>query len=86
MFGFLKAFAATEKTVPAVFDEDLTGLLTAIGKLEEIENGKSVCAVCHSAITLQNLQLIVPQDGGVFLLVCNDPKCVEAFSSGDGSK
>lgn len=80
MFSFLKTLKVPEKVVPAIFDDDLKGVLTAIQKLEDVENGRCVCKICGSTITLKSIQFIIPQKSGAYEWVCNDPKCVEAFS------
>ena len=59
-------------------DEDLRDLLASIGELEAVEKGHRFCGTCNTPITLANLQIIVPLEGGGFKFVCHNPECVAA--------
>jgi hypothetical protein len=57
-------------------DEDLGEFLESIGQLEPINAGQRFCSVCGTLVTLKNLQIIVPLEGGGFAFVCDRPECV----------
>jgi len=65
----------SRQTLQAVMDEDLRDLLKSIGQLEAIETGQRFCSVCNKPISLDNLQIIVPLEGGGFAFVCDAPEC-----------
>ena len=69
------------QSLQAVLDEDLRDLLSSIGELQSITNGERFCAACHTLITLENVQMIIPLEGGTFTFVCDRPECVEAKTS-----
>ncbi len=69
----------TEKTLLAVNDDDLIGLLRSIGCLEKIEAGEIFCSECNIPITMKNLQFILPTANAQFTFVCNTPSCVEKY-------
>ncbi len=62
----------------AVLDEDLRDLLCSIGELEPIVRGERFCGICHTLVTVQNVQMIIPLKGGRFEFICDKPECVEA--------
>lgn len=64
-----------------ILDEDLKSFLESICQLRPIEDGEVFCIMCERQITLANLQMIIPGENGRFDFVCNDPKCIEQFSS-----
>jgi hypothetical protein len=57
-------------------DEDLREFLESIGELKSVESGERFCDVCGTLLTLHNLQIIIPREGGGFTFVCDKPECV----------
>ncbi len=57
-------------------DEDLRDLLESIGQLEAFDTGQRFCNVCGALLTLKNLQMIIPREGGNFTFVCDRPDCI----------
>lgn len=68
----------------AVFDEDLVGILKRINVYESFERGELLCEKCHTPISTENLQLIIPRKSGKFEFVCSEICCVEAYYSESG--
>ena len=71
----------TEKNkIPAVFKEDLKKLLQSLNEMEPIEKGERLCKVCSKVISLENIQLIIPQQANAFDFICDSPVCVEEYN------
>ena len=64
------------QTLQAIMDEDLHDFLESIGELEPVNAGQRFCSVCGTLVTPNNLQIIIPLEGGGFTFVCDKPECV----------
>lgn len=59
-----------------VHDSELTGLLSKLGKLDDLQSGKLKCKFCRQVISLDNIHSLFPESGQVNL-VCDQPDCVK---------
>lgn len=66
--------------ISAFFKEDIQKLLQSINEIKPIENGERICNVCSKIITLENIQIIIPRQGGTFDFICNSPVCVQEYN------
>lgn len=66
--------------IPAVFKDDLKKLLKSFNEMEPIEKGERLCKVCSKVISLENIQLIIPQQVNAFDFICHSPVCVEEYN------
>jgi hypothetical protein len=69
---------APRNTVKAVHDDDLESFLMSLGLLEDVRSGRTRCALCKEAVTLDNLHAVFP-DSGDIKVVCDKPTCVKDF-------
>jgi len=69
-----------KKKIPAVFKDDLENFLRSVNELDKIEQGEIICLYCSKLISLNNIQLIVPRQGGTFDYVCDNPACVKEYN------
>lgn len=60
--------------IKAVDDSDLASLLESLGELDNVAQGKQECIYCHSPITLENIEGIIPLEGKV-VFSCNRSEC-----------
>lgn len=63
-----------DEKIKAVDDQDLVSLLESLGELENVNQGKQECVYCHSTITLENIEGIIPLDGRV-VFSCARSEC-----------
>ena len=70
--------------IPAVYKEDLQKLLQSLKELEPINNGERICEVCSKTISVENIQLIIPQQNQKFDFVCDSVLCVEEYNRKKG--
>lgn len=62
-------------SLKAVYEDDLMKYLESVGLLSEIEAGRVLCKYCGNPITLENLEVIVPNQGEIEV-VCNNKNCL----------
>ena len=67
-----------KEILSAVHDDDLVSFLKSIGLLGDINSGKAKCKYCKNAITLDNLEAVMPNSGSISY-VCDNPKCLGEF-------
>jgi RNA polymerase-binding transcription factor DksA len=68
-----------DKTLNAVYEEELPRFLKSIGQWDKIESGEVFCCICHEPISLEKLQLVIPLADNQFKFVCSRPDCVEQY-------
>ena len=61
-------------TIKAVHDDDIISLLRSLQLYDLVSDGKIKCAFCEGAITVDNLDAIIPDDGKI-VLSCNNATC-----------
>lgn len=59
----------------AVYEDDLVGYLKSIGIYDAVMRGEHLCKFCGDAITLENLEVIIPAALDV-QIVCHNKNCV----------
>lgn len=59
----------------AVYEDDLQEYLKSLGILESVKRGDILCRFCGNAISLESLEVIVPEDGEI-KLVCSNKNCL----------
>lgn len=64
------------KKLRVIHDEELEGLLSKLGLLDDIKVGKRKCKFCENVITLVNIHSLFPESGQVSV-VCDHPECVK---------
>ena len=69
------------KSLSAVLDEDLEGVLAKMGLLEDLEQAKILCSECGIQLTLSNVQFILPLPDGGSQFVCDSVECADSFLS-----
>ena len=63
--------------INAILDKDMERLLKSLGVYDRIKNGEILCAVCGISITLDNLQVLIPnQKDNIIDYVCNNIDCI----------
>lgn len=62
--------------IPAIHDKDLKQVLTDLGILEELQNGKLFCINCSKQITWENLFALRVIENKL-VLFCDEPDCVD---------
>jgi len=62
----------------AVHDDDLQGVLEALGLARAFAAGQLRCKFCGDVVTWATLHAIFP-DGGEVKLACSKPECVKAL-------
>jgi hypothetical protein len=67
------------RSLTAVFDDDLAGLLASLGELQAVEAGERRCKFSGDVITVNNLHAIFPESGSI-KCVCDKPACVVALA------
>lgn len=67
------------KTIEAVHDVDLRGLLQSLGLLAEVLEGNAACAFCGSPITLENLTAVFSNSGAI-ALTCSSVNCLSQMN------
>jgi len=73
----------SEKEIQAVYDEDLSKLLTDLGLKEDFDSGKIKCAFCGDIITLENFFSIF-SDGEKIKFSCKKEDCRVKVSKENG--
>ena len=63
------------KPIQAVYDDDLSRLLNALGVLRPFEAGEANCEFCGTQVGPSNLHAVFPLRGKV-ALSCDNPSCV----------
>ena len=63
-----------KKDIKAVHDKDLESLLTSLGIIGDIKNGKVKCKFCDKVIDLDNLEMIFPESGSI-KFSCKEIEC-----------
>jgi hypothetical protein len=64
-------------TIKAVDDQDFPDFLRRIGALKMIEKGEAKCKVCGDTLTVNQIEVVLPEDGRV-TFICGKPKCMTA--------
>ena len=59
----------------AVYDDDLTEVLEALGVFSDFAGGRLRCAQCGDVITEENLYALYP-DSGQVKVVCHKADCI----------
>ncbi len=62
-------------SVKAVYEDDLKGYLDSLGIYDDVITGKMRCIFCGNKITLETLELIIPEDRKI-ILVCSQKNCM----------
>jgi len=60
--------------VKAVHDKDLENVLTDLGLLQSLREGRLRCAMCECVVSIENLQCIFPK-GSEIKVCCDKPDC-----------
>jgi hypothetical protein len=71
--------------VQAVHDSDLQNVLSHLGILEDVLEGRFDCAVCEQPVTLDNLGTVVPSEG-VLRATCDLPRCVRTVTAASAAR
>ena len=71
---FKKRWVHKQK-IRAVHDNEINGLLSSLGILDEVEKGEYRCARCGTFITIENLGAIYPE-GETINFVCERLSCL----------
>ncbi len=71
---------ANRKSVAVVQDDDLEGLLAALGVLDQVKTGAIPCSNCNSPVNLQNLSGWKKSESQL-LLFCDKPQCLLVLST-----
>ncbi|MDD4000764.1 MAG: hypothetical protein PHX62_07740 [Bacilli bacterium] len=58
-----------------VYDDDLVKYLKSIGYYDSIIEGKNLCRFCGAQITIENLEIIVPNEN-VVEFICSNKNCL----------
>lgn len=67
------------RLVNSVLDRDMERFLTGIGELERVRSGGVSCKICGTAITVDNVQFVIP-DRLTVTYVCQQPSCALTFA------
>lgn len=74
-------FRRLRKTdVSLVEDEDLMALLSEIGKLDDLREGRLKCTYCEKVLSLENLSGFFVHNGQYHFL-CDDRSCITKAGS-----
>ena len=68
----------TKDRMKAVYDDDLGELLSSLGLVESVEQGKVRCRVCGEQQSIDSIGVLVP-NGDRVEVVCSDPECLVDF-------
>jgi len=68
-------FSKSKDTLKAVYEDDLVGYLQSVGLYNDIISGRRLCVFCGNPITLENLEVIVP-NGNEIDIVCSNKNCL----------
>jgi hypothetical protein len=75
-FTLFGLFAKKKRTTMKVVDEcDFVAFLKELGVFEALETREARCAVCGTALVVDDVDAVYPLDGEVKLL-CGNPKCI----------
>lgn len=76
IMNYTMTFLSREKNkLKAIYEDDLIGYLKSVGLYDDIVAGKHKCKYCGHSITLENLEIIVPQNDGAEF-VCSNKNCL----------
>lgn len=68
-------FAKHKNKLKAVYEDDLIGYLKSVGVYQDILEGKYLCKYCGSKITLENLEIMVPEEREI-KFICDNKNCL----------
>ena len=71
----MKFFRKNNNGLKAVYEDDLIGYLKSIGIYDAIVRGEHLCKFCGNAITIENLEVIIPSASGI-QIVCDNKNCI----------
>lgn len=66
----------SQRTIGAVYDEDLDALLERLGIAEPLRSGSLACALCGQVVTRESLGCLYPW-GNEIAVCCDSPSCLE---------
>ena len=69
------------KRLKAAYKEDIPFILEKLNMRKEVEDGLVYCTQCGKTISLNNLGVIIPKEGGRVESICNDPECIEQINT-----
>jgi hypothetical protein len=73
------------RPLKAVHDTDLENVLTRLGLLESLKEGKLQCGICGNVVTVDDLRCIYP-DATKIKVCCGRPECFERAFAKTGAK
>jgi len=68
-------FSKNNRGLKTVYEDDLVDYLRSIGVYDAIVKGEYHCKFCGNTITVENLEIIVPNTSGI-KIVCNNKNCI----------
>jgi hypothetical protein len=71
----MKFFNKQSPGLKAVYEDDLAGYLKSIGIYDAVMQGEYRCKYCGNVITMENLEVIIPDASGT-QIVCNNKNCI----------
>ena len=71
----MNLFSKNTDKMKLVYDDDLIKYLKSIGFYDDIISGKCLCKYCGNKITIDNLEIIIPNQKEVEF-VCNNKNCL----------
>jgi hypothetical protein len=72
-------FVHKKAVISAVYDDDLSGFLAALGVLGNVKHGKAKCKFCQGTVSLTSLAAVFPESGDI-KFVCDQPSCLKALA------
>jgi len=69
------------KRLKAAYKEDIPAILEKLNMRKEVEDSLVYCTQCGKTISLNNLGVIIPKEGGRVESICNAPECIEQINT-----
>lgn len=71
----MKIFRKNNSGLKAVYEDDLVGYLKSIGIYDAVLHGEHLCKFCGNAITVDNLEVIIPSASDI-QIICSNKNCI----------